>query len=241
MISIIIPTLNEEKAIADTLNSLKKSLNGMLCQIIVSDGRSTDKTAEIARQCVELVVVHNEDRRQTIAEGRNKGAAAASGDLLVFLDADCKIPHADEFFKKVVSYFEEDKNLVALAPSVKVLPEVATIPDKIIFWIRNWTFDLGNNFFHIPGVAGECMIVKKEAFQKIGGLREDLVVAEDLDFFRRLAKVGNVMFARPLVVLHTNRRGHKIGWPKLLWQWFTNTLSLTVSKKVGPKEWKVIR
>ena len=100
-LSIIVVTLNEESVIKDTITSLK-SLT-IPHEIIVSDGKSTDKTAEIAKQYADKVVVYSGIPRQTIAMGRNDGAAAATGEFLVFLDADSRILHTDEFFNEALS------------------------------------------------------------------------------------------------------------------------------------------
>ena len=80
MISIVIPTLNEEKIIETTLRSLR-AYSGYL-EIIVSDGRSTDRTVEIARSIADTVVVHSGPERQNISKGRNRGAEVATGDIL---------------------------------------------------------------------------------------------------------------------------------------------------------------
>ena len=58
-------------------------------ELIVSDGGSTDRTLAIAEQHADIVVRHDDSqRRQTIAEGRNQGAKAASGSVLVFINGD---------------------------------------------------------------------------------------------------------------------------------------------------------
>ncbi|PRC45228.1 hypothetical protein C6A85_96215, partial [Mycobacterium sp. ITM-2017-0098] len=97
MISFIIPTLNEQATIEQTLLGLT-AYSGEH-EIIVSDGNSIDGTVEICRRYTDTVIVHDEPRRQTIAEARNVGAAAASGDHLVFLDADVLVPDIDDFFR----------------------------------------------------------------------------------------------------------------------------------------------
>ena len=76
MISIVIPTLNEEKRIATTIQKLRDSLHRPY-EIIISDGASSDGTVEIARNLADGVAEHTLPYRQTIAEGRNNGAAIA--------------------------------------------------------------------------------------------------------------------------------------------------------------------
>ena len=88
MISIIIPTIKEEKVIGRTLRNLKSRLT-IPHEIIVTDGKSTDKTVEIARGIADKVVEYTGTTRQTIAQGRNDGAKSAQGEYIAFMDADC--------------------------------------------------------------------------------------------------------------------------------------------------------
>ncbi|MGA7261436.1 MAG: glycosyltransferase, partial [Stellaceae bacterium] len=113
MISIIIPTLNEAKIIEATLRTLAATLT-LPHEVIVSDGGSSDRTAELAARYANTVVVYSGAGRQTIGEGRNDGAKAAAGDFLVFLDADCVIPEPDRFFARARAHFDKDSRLVGL-------------------------------------------------------------------------------------------------------------------------------
>src|SRR5207245_2014191 len=81
--SVIIPTLNEEACLAETLSSLRSQHP---LEIIVADGGSTDSTCAIA-QAADLVV----DAPPGRASQMNAGAARASGDTLLFLHADCRL------------------------------------------------------------------------------------------------------------------------------------------------------
>ena len=82
MLSIIIPTKNEEKLLPLLLQSIKNQ-DIKYHEIIVADGGSTDRTCDIASNCGCEVVLG-----ESPAKARNNGAKAASGDLLLFLDAD---------------------------------------------------------------------------------------------------------------------------------------------------------
>ena len=87
VISFIIPAHNEEALIGQTLSALHESVRtlGESYEIIVANDASTDRTAAIALEHgARLVAV---DRRE-IAAARNAGARAATGDLLIFVDAD---------------------------------------------------------------------------------------------------------------------------------------------------------
>jgi glycosyltransferase involved in cell wall biosynthesis len=238
MISFIIPTKNEEKVIGKLLQCLLEYKGEK--EIIVSDGQSTDNTISIAQKYA-MVLEHKGETRQKISEGKNLGAKNARGEYLVFLDADVFIPEINSFFQKAENLFKTKKNLVGLTASIRVFKEDETFADKIIFSILNFSHLISNNYLKIGVASGEFQMVKKDVFQKSGGYREDLVASEDYEFFRRISKIGRTYFVKKLVVYHTGRRAHKIGWPKLLKEWMLNGFFVALGKKSYSKEWKVIR
>jgi len=240
-ISIIIPTLKESSTIAATLTHLKKELRRTDHEVIVSDGGSTDDTVVLAKQLASRVCEWKEKSRQTIAQGKNIGAKAAQGDFLVFLDADTVIPHADNFFFHALEYFARDEKLVGLTCRIRVLPQYETFADRIFFsFLTSW-YIFFNNYLHIGNSSGEFQMIRRAAFERIGGFREDLVAGEDNDLFIRLARIGNTRVATPLTIFHSGRRAHKMGWPKLLSHWVLNGISVFLFRKSPFKEWKVIR
>lgn len=249
MISIIIPTLNEEKILAVTLKKLRHDITSFVptsahkdarFEIIISDGKSTDKTQEIAHMYADKVAVHSLPTRQTIAEGRNEGAQVAQGDILMFMDADCQLKDPNLFFNTVISSFQDNK-LAALAGWLKVLPENATFADRLISYIVSFVYMVLNNYFLIGSASGELQIMRTSLFKQLGGYNQKLVTGEDVDMFNRLAKLGKTRLDSTLLVYHTGRRAHKIGWPKLLFQWFMSTLWMAFTGKSLSKEWTVIR
>ena len=85
------------------------------------------------------------------------------------------------------------------------------------------------------------MIVREEIFRRVGGFNEALVAAEDCELFSRISNIGRVFFQKDLLVYHTGRRAHAIGWPRLLYQWTANGISVALYKKAHSKEWTPIR
>ena len=239
MISIIIPTLNEEKIIAKSIEALKSRLT-IPHEIIVSDGKSLDKTTEIANRFADRVVIYSGAKRQTIAQGRNDGARVAKGDFLVFLDADCSIPNPDEFFTRAFTDFKK-YNLTALTSWLMVLPEEATFVDNFIGFLDNSYQLILNNVLHIGAARGEFQMMTREAFDRVGGFNESLVASEDFEMFYRLSRIGKTRLDRNLIMYHTGRRAHHTGWPKLLSLWFLNSVWMIFFKKAYVKEWKEVR
>ena len=238
MISFIIPTKNEEKIIEKTLLCLSEYIGEK--EIIISDGQSTDKTILIAKKYAKIIE-HKSASGQKISEGKNMGARNSHGEYIVFLDADVYIPNINSFFQKAESLFKSDKNLAGLTVSIRVFKNQETFADKMVFLIFNFYNLILNNYFGIGAATGEFQMIRKDVFQKTGGYNENLVASEDYEFFRRVGKIGKTYFAKNLLVYHTGRRAHKIGWLKLLTQWVLNGFFVLLIGKSYSKEWKVIR
>ncbi|MBI2099855.1 MAG: glycosyltransferase [Candidatus Vogelbacteria bacterium] len=238
MISFIIPTLNEEKTLPKTLECLKGYIGPS--EIIVSDGKSTDRTVEIARRFGAKVVLDEGSARQTIAGGRNGGATAAAGDLLLFLDADVYIPDINNFFRIALGRFQADPRLLALTVYYRVFPELATLADRVIFRGLGWWWKL-LNWLGLGGASGEFQLIRAAAFRQAGGYNAKLVAGEDSELFWRLARIGRTRFESSLFIYHTGRRAHKIGWPRLLWEWNLNGVWYLLFRRSASREWVEIR
>lgn len=239
MISFVIPTLNEIKSLESTLQNLT-SYSGPH-ELIVSDGDSTDGTIELSGRYTDNVVVHKHPDRQTIAQARNMGAARASGDYIVFVDADVVVPDIDSFFATALTVFQRRPDVVALTVKYRVLPETRQWFDHWVFVMLGLQFWFQNNVLGVGGAGGEFQMIAAEAFTEVGGFDEHLVAAEDMDLFRRLSGMGRTHFERRLTVYHTARRAHQIGWPKLLWSWFLNSISVQFRHRSVSTQWEEVR
>lgn len=240
MISIVIPTLNEEKIIRKTLDNLK-TIKSLPYEIVISDGRSADRTVEIAKEYTDKIVVYEGTKRQTIAAGRNLGAKIASGELLVFIDSDVIIPNPDDFFRRAIRFFESDPELVGITAYIYVYPEDETLMDKIFSWITNMTNLTYNNILKRGSASGEFQMMRKVCFEKAGGFNELLITYEDNDMFERLTKLGKTRMRKEFFIYHSGRRAHEIGWLRLMSIWIYNGIWFKLFKKAGSKEWKPIR
>ncbi len=241
MISIIIPTLNEEGAIRDTLRRLKGIANTDY-ELIVSDGKSTDKTALIAKKLADKVVIYQGAERQTIAAGRNLGGREAVGEYLLFLDADVRLVESEVFLQTLVRRFEADKTLVAATVRIKIQPENATLADKVLSTLMiDWPHYLNNNIWKTGSSSGEVQFMRKSAFDAVGGFNEKLVSCEDINMFERLAKIGKTRMFYDLFIYHSGRRFHKVGWPKIIYTWVVNIIYYKFSGQTKSTEWTVVR
>ena len=240
MISFIVPTLNEEKHIEETLKNLSAYRGAH--EIVISDGGSTDRTIEIAKRYTAKIVQHTGKERQTIAGGRNEGAFAASGDFIVEIDADTRFHEIDSFFETMLGTFASNPKIVGATCWFRVYPEEETFFDKLIFGITGTMSLILDNILR-QGCAsgGEFQMMRADAFRKIGGYNKDIVAMEDVEMFSRLRKLGRVHFETKLHIFHSGRRAHVVGWPKMIGTFFVNSVYLLLFNKVRSKTWKVVR
>jgi hypothetical protein len=98
-----------------------------------------------------------------------------------------------------------------------------------------------NNICRIGQASGEFQMTRAEAFKQVKGFRDDLVAAEDVDMFSRLAKIGRTHVYWGLNAQHTFRRIHTLGWIGTYYLWLLNGLSYQFRNKAHATEWKVIR
>ena len=239
MISIIIPTLNEGTAIEKTLRSLQ--LLALPHEIIVSDQSSTDETLRKVQAFSNVTIVTlPAEAAHNSAGNRNNGAKYATGELLIFIDCDSVIPDINNFFAQALKDFE-NKKIIALAGWVMTEKELETCADYFILAAFNYLFLLMNNVLGIGAAVGKFQMIQREAFLKLKGYNENLVANEDHDLFRRLSKLGKTYMDTNLLVYHSNRRAHSIGWPALLWIWTKDTFSVMFSGTAVSTEWMPIR
>jgi hypothetical protein len=97
--------------------------------------------------------------------------------------------------------------------------------DKVVHGAANFGLQLKDNLCKRGESFGEFQMIQREAFARLVGFREDLSTIEDADMFRRLSKIGRTMIDPQLTVLHTGRRAHQVGSPRLIVMWLANSFS----------------
>ena len=199
MLSIIIPTLNEEKYLLFLLESLRKQ-NFKNYEVIIADANSTDKTLEVARKYNCKIIGGG-----YVARGRNEGAKVAKGNLFLFLDADI-ILSSPYFLEKLLREFEKRKLDVASFP-IYPLGKI----NKIAYGIYNFWVKISQHF--LPH-ATEAVLVRREMHEKIGGFDEMVKIAEDHDYARRAGKTGKFGFIEAPPLLTSPRRFERDGMLK---------------------------
>ena len=215
MLSIIIPTKNEEKYLPKLLDSIKAQ-NFRDFEIIVADANSKDKTREIARNYGCKVI-----QGGMPAKGRNQGARYSKGELLVFIDADIILPH--NFLKKALKEFNEKKLDVAgtLQSPIPTNQKFKDLRYKIMYELTNkWMLLMQN----IKPYMQACMFSRREIHEKIGGFNEALIYAEDSEYSKRARKIGKFGILRSEKVLISPRKLDKEGFTFTLKFLYLNVL-----------------
>ncbi len=191
-ISIVVPAFNEEKLLGETLAQIK-SASGAFAQtgweneLIVCDNNSSDRSAEIARAAGATVVFEPINQ---IARARNAGAAAATGDWLVFVDADSR-PSAELFADMVKEICSGN----CMAGGATICWDQKYFLTELMMPILNVGFRW-RRFLH-----GPFIFIESETFQKLGGFSVETFAGEDWELGQRLQKLAKKT-GKCFVVLH---------------------------------------
>ncbi len=216
-ISVIIPVLNEEKTIAATLRALAPHKP---YELIVVDGGSPDRSREMSAQCGAEVLSASRGR----ARQMNRGAQEATGDVLLFLHADTRLP---------TSAFED----------------ISTALNDPRYFGGRFDIELEGNHWMLKIVGrmisyrsrmskvstgDQAIFVRREVFRQMGGF-PDMPFMEDIAFCRMLKRIGDIACLRTKVVTSARRWEMDGVWRTILKMW---TLKLLYLAGVSPARLK---
>jgi len=191
-ISIIIPTLNEAANLPATLASTRDAAD---VEVIVVDGGSGDKTADVARSWGEEVLASGPGR----ARQMNVGAARATGELFLFLHGDTRLPGGfDHYVRTILAR----PGVVAGAFQLRIdgdLPGLRIMERLVHVRSRRLQFPYGD----------QGIFLRASLFREIGGF-PDMPIMEDFELVRRLRRRGRIVIA-PVPVLSSARRWESLG------------------------------
>jgi glycosyltransferase involved in cell wall biosynthesis len=211
MISVVIPTFNEEENIAQCLVSLcHQTVPRSEYEIIVVDGGSKDATREIAEKYADKVFIQT---RKKVGGARNDGADAATGDILATTDADCILP--PDWIKRVEENFSDPRVVQIFGP---VYPIEEGWNNKFSLMLANTFSRLGyysKTFYYTLGCN---TAFRKEAFEKAGMYR-CIDAGDDLEIAMRMVELGKIRFDGKLKVGFSMRRYQKFGTIQSLYEW----------------------
>jgi glycosyltransferase involved in cell wall biosynthesis len=191
-ISIIVPAFNEENFLGETLAHLKAAAGafapvGWESELIVCNNNSTDRTTEIARAAGATVVFEPVNQ---ISRARNSGAAAATGDWLVFVDADSH--PGRELFTDMV---KEIRSGDCVAGGATMSWDQKRVFFELMMPVLNFGFRW-RRLMH-----GPFIFIESAVFRKLGGFSQETFSSEDWELSRRLKELSRETGKR-FVILH---------------------------------------
>ncbi len=210
-VSIIIPTLNEEKYIGKLLNCLVRQTYKDF-EVVVVDGNSEDRTKEVIKKYknkLDLKLINS--KKKNIALQRNLGAEKARHSAIIFIDADVIIEM--NFLQKSIAQI---RNRKAKAAIPKYIPLDKKWYYKLFFSIINFTLWLTQKVK--PCGIGICIFSNKITHNKVKGFNENLFWTDDMEYIYKLSKKIKITRLSTNAYLSV-RRFEKEGTKKTMKKW----------------------
>ncbi|MTJ10378.1 MULTISPECIES: TIGR04283 family arsenosugar biosynthesis glycosyltransferase [unclassified Anabaena] len=186
-ISIIIPTLNEADNLKEAVSSIQSSTN---VEIIIVDGGSEDETLSIAKFLDVKVIISPPGR----ANQMNAGAEVASGEILLFLHADTRLPTN---FEQMIRTTLAKPGIVAGAFALRI--DAPNWGLRLVEWGVKWR----SHLWQMP-YGDQAIFLTKEVFQTVGNFPE-MPIMEDFELMRKLKSLGKI-YLLPTPVITSPRR-----------------------------------
>lgn len=201
------PTLNEEKYLPTLLYSLASQTDKNF-EVIISDGKSEDKTIEKTLEFKKSLDIKTySSSKRNVRYQRNFGVKKARGNYLIFIDADHWV---DNNFIELI--FKE----IAETNADVIIP-VAIFATKKMFWKIYSLFSdifvrVAYSVFKIPLGSGPAVIIKRSIFEKIGGYDESIFYLEEPYLLQLAGKCGaKIYHSKDIKLYSSTRRMDKIG------------------------------
>ncbi len=190
IVSVVIPAFNEEERLSDSLSHIRQAFEAfpdLAYELIVCDNDSTDSTAAVAETAGCKVVFESINQ---ISRSRNRGANAASGRWLLFIDAD-SWPSA-ELIGDLIPILKGSEH-IGCGSTVRVVDGPRWF--KVALESKNWSMRI------FKWCLGAFILCRRDAFSEIGGFSREHYLFEELDFVQRLRALG-ARRGQKFVILH---------------------------------------
>lgn len=234
ILSIVIPTLNEERYLPLLLGDLAAQTNKSF-EVIVVDGNSEDRTVQKAQDFKnELLLRVKKVTRRNLSFQRNTGAHASIGEYVLLLDADTRLDK--NFVTVLIDHIRTDKALVYLPI---ILPLSNKLLYKLVFRFSNFLVKVSQNW-NRPLPTQAAMIFERKFFVSLGGYRvhdaqdNKRFFPEDHEIIHRVKKAGvKVVIMQDVYVKVSQRRFQKKGEFKTLISYGIYAMYMTLFGRTG--------
>jgi len=223
MISVVIPSYNEEKRIERSLSALtSQTVPREMYEIIVVDGGSQDKTRDIAARYADKVFIQESAR---VAGARNDGFNSSQFDLVATTDADSVV--ASDWVENAIRSFSDPEVILSYGPVTAI---ENTRSSKKYVYLFNGLIHFGaltNLYYYTLG----CNTAFRKAALTKAGMYRILDAGDDLEIAVRMRKMGKVKFSPDMKVGFDFRRYDQFGFWKTIYEWYSIVLQGGISEK----------
>ncbi len=225
LISVVIPAYNEEQFLPSCLLSLKRQDYPGGFEIIVVDNNSTDRTAQIAASFGAQVIL---ETKKGPAAARQRGANAARGDIIAFIDADTCAPI--NWLSRINRHFQQHPHTVVVSGPYAF--QDTNILNRGGSYLLNFVFISLDHYFRKVcrkggALWGANFAVRRISFEKVGGFDTSIpFYGEDYELSLRLKDVGKSDLMHFLFVTTSARRVRYLGIVTQYWNWIINYFSV---------------
>jgi glycosyltransferase involved in cell wall biosynthesis len=226
MISVVVPTYNEEKNIERCLNSLlNQNVTREEYEIIVVDGESKDLTREKAEKLADKVIIQSSEG---VGGARNDGVYISQGEIVATTDADCE-PYPDWLQVILKNFLNGD--VVAVTGILDPydwgdMSTLEVLAYKSLFWVSNVILVIFRLFGHYH-LVGANSAFRKDAFIESGGYMP-LAYADDVELFKRIKSRGKVVLDPNMKIHYSVRRIRKLGLIRYIYLLFVMEWNVSI-------------
>jgi glycosyltransferase involved in cell wall biosynthesis len=223
-VSIIIPTLNEERYLPILLESIFRCPSPRM-EIIVVD-KSDDKTLDVVAYYQKQAPAHISLRsivsdKLGVSNQRNLGASHATSEILIFLDADTCIPRPERIQELTDSFVQER----LAAASCRFLP-LDKDPRALLYYTTLYGFHKLMERLD-PYALGACLVTTKKVFEECKGFDPSIKVNEDANYCMKASHIGSFRVL-PTVLQISTRRFRKYGYVRMGFEYVWMFISRTI-------------
>jgi GT2 family glycosyltransferase len=224
-LSIIIVNYNVKEFLQNLLTSLFKAVANLTSEIIIVDNGSDDGSVEMLRDKFPQITLIANKENLGFSKANNLGLKIAKGKFLLLLNPDTIVQ--EDTFEKLIKFFNQQQDAGMTGCKIlnpdgtlqlacrrsfpgpwtsfcKVSGLSALFPNSRLFARYNLTFMDENQSYEVDAISGSFMMVRREVFDKIGGLDEQFFMyGEDLDWCYRVQKSGwRVYYVHETTIIH---------------------------------------